>query len=161
MPTPDVFTPPPLIPPGEHVLILREVKPQEVKKYQSETEKEVKWLWRFEAQGETYTDAKGEEQPYEFVQWTKITYGPPKANLTKLLDQLIPGIDEQSAAILDTDDLCGRRFKAIIRHEKNEKKEVYATLAVISPMKGAKIPARAKPKDFDPDDEDMTGKPPA
>lgn len=119
----------PLIPAGEHVLTLMQVTEVEVDNSYKPGEKVTKWVWEFDS------DEKDEDDiPYTHKEWTKTTYGHPKANLTKLLDQLVPGMDQDRAKNLNTDSLVGRKFKGMIRHEKDDKGKDRAALAYIAPL---------------------------
>jgi hypothetical protein len=133
MPIPTTTEEKPLIPKGTHIVILREVVEKDVNSQYSNREdgKVTKWMWKFES---TTLDEK--DEPYELVQFTNTSYGSSSATLTKLLDQMVPGIDIDRAATFDTDTLIGKRFEATIKHEPNAKNEKrpYVVLEMIQPV---------------------------
>lgn len=124
----------PLIPEGEHVFTLAGVDEVLVESQFSKAgEKVTKWVWSFESE-----DKDDDGLPYIHKEWTRTTYGHPKANLTILLNQLLPGLTTEDANHLNTDNLVGKKFVGVIRHAPDEKGVMRADLAYI------------KPKDYDP-----------
>jgi len=124
MPTTQPSPKSPLIPAGEHYLTLVAVEVKEVdnlkflKGDHTAKPKVDKWLWRF------VSDDVDPEQPdvhYEMPVWTFANYGHAKANLTKLLDQIVPKATPEQKANLNTDAILGRRFKAMVVHKQNDK----------------------------------------
>ena len=81
--------PRPLIPTGEHILKLVEVREQETAdRYgKSDNGKVVRNIWQFVS---AKTDEDG--TPYEYGVFTGNTYGNPKANMTEFMDMLVPGM---------------------------------------------------------------------
>ena len=119
----------PLIPSGEHVLTLMKVDEVEVDNTFKPGERVTKWVWEFDSD-----QADEDGVPYTYKYWTKTTYGHPKANLTILLDQMVPDMTQERAKGLNTDSLTGRKFKAMIRHEKDDKNQLRAALAYLAPL---------------------------
>lgn len=150
MPVPTVQKDRPLIPDGEHTLILKEVFEKDFDSQYSKREdgKVTKWLWRFESTQTTEND-----EPYEHIAFTNTSYGHHKASLTILLDMLVPGMTPERAAEFDTDTLLHKRFKGMIRHTKTDKGDTRAELVYISPAnkKGQAVQVQ------DPDDDTFAG----
>lgn len=136
-----------IIPKGEHVLKLTEVKQVRINSQFSKEEdgKVDKYIWIFLS-----TDKDPENgKPYEYPIFTNTKYGNDKASLTQLLNQLVPEMDEEMAADFDTDDIVGSRFEAMIRHEKAPTGEMFAKHTYIMPF-------RSKKKKAVVEDEDMS-----
>ena len=128
----EVEKPRPLIPSGEHVLALREIVRKSVTSKFARTEdgRTEKLMWRFEA---AQLDPDGE--PFEFVTFTGSKYGNERAALTELLDLIVPGMNIEIAKSLDPNSLLHRRFRAIIRHRRDEQaNKVYAHLHFAEPL---------------------------
>lgn len=127
----------PLCPAGEHFLTLAAVEVKEVdnlrfQKDPTQPRRVNKWLWRFISDD---IDPESDGQHYELPMWTFENYGHPRANLTKLLDMIVPRATPEQKAALNTDALIGRRYKAQVVHQLNEKKEMDAKPAFIVPLK--------------------------
>ena len=135
----------PAIPVGDHVLVLVEVKPYESDNiYFKDDEPESaanprrksQLIWQFVT---GVTDGDGTQ--YEHAIWTGKFYGDPRANLTKLLDQILPGQSEETKAALNTDILLGSSYKAMVRTVKNKKGDLVPKVVVIEPAKATQTDA--------------------
>ena len=105
----------PMIPAGSYYLRLVDVHAQEVPSLAHQKDpgkypnpKEIKWAWRFEA---NVLDPEG-GLPYEHTVWTNDRYGNPKANLTKLLDFVIPRATKEQKEQLRPRLIYGRWWEA-------------------------------------------------
>ena len=113
------------------LLVLRRVElvePDESSPYQSGPR--LKWM--FETV-DLIDDDSGEG--YRASIYTGTAYGNSKANLTKLLDRLCPDLNGSEKARLDTDELCGKRFRANVIHEKKQDGSSRAVLDGIRPAR--------------------------
>lgn len=133
----------PLIPAGEHILTLRAVKEVEFDDTYGKGENgKVKRLhWRF-----TSNEEDDEGCPYELNLYTNMAYGNSKASLTRLLDNMIPGVKLVGMTVCDkngdeveTEELIGKKFKSQIKHHVNEAGKKRGDYVFITPIK-------AKPK---------------
>lgn len=144
MPIAQVTERKPLIPPGEYTLTLIACEEIMVRDFENpDGPKLPKWKWVFEADAD---DPAGE--PYEYVLITGLKYGSDKATLTKLYDQIVPGITSKEAARLDTDDLLNKKYRTTLKHTTTIKGDLKATIVKISVVKPK---GKAKPAD---DEED-------
>lgn len=134
----------PLIPAGEHVLTLREVGTKEFPSFNNPNEQVERTMWRFTSNEEDEDGA-----PYEFRQYTGMVYGNNKAALTKLIDMLVPGMTEDDFEEFDSDDLIGKKFKAQIKHAKNDKGDVKPELVFITPLKKPEAKKKAAEEEED------------
>ena len=121
----------PLIPSGEHVLKLTGCDVQEFEdRYgKSDTGTVERIKWRFMSQEE---DESG--VPYDFVVYTGKAYGNDKAGLTRLIDMLVPGMNEKKFADFDSDDLIGKKFRAQIKHVKKDDGKIKPDYVYMAPM---------------------------
>jgi len=158
MPTTKPSPKAPEIPDGEHFLTLASVEVREVDNLRAQKDvtapKRVdKWLWRFVSDD---VDPENPDVHYELAVWTFENYGHPKANLTKLLDMLLPRATIEQKASLNTDRLVGRRYKAQIIHRLNTKNEMQAEAAFIVPLREGDV-GFAPPQPAGPPLPDTTG----
>ena len=122
------------IPKGDHILTLREVKDfeQEDKWHENEDGSHPmkhQLIWRFES------DALTEDGvPYEYAQFTGQFYGDSRANLTALLDFLLPDEGEEYKKTVDTDTLIGKRYKVRIASVKNQAGKVVPKAMFYEPL---------------------------
>lgn len=123
----------PLIPAGKHTLTLMKVDEVVVDNSFKPGEQVTKWIWEFDSD-----EVDEDGVPYTHKEWTKTVYGHPKAGLTILLNQLIPGMTQERANKLDTDSLVGRKFEGMIRHQVDDKGVNRADLAYIGPLDESK-----------------------
>jgi hypothetical protein len=147
----------PLIPVGEHYLTFVGVEVKEVENLRAQkdpTQPKLvnKWLWRFLS--DDIDPESDPPQQYEYAHWTFENYGHARANLTKLLDQIIPKATPEQKSNLDTDLLKGRRFKAQIVHEKTDKGNIVAKAAFFVPT--TEPPQNRPMPRFDPDTVEPT-----
>ena len=135
--------PRPLIPAGEHILKLVEVRAQEMDdRYgKSATGKVVRNIWQFVS---NETDEDG--TPYEYGVFTGDTYGNPKAGMTNLIDMIVPGMTAEKFADFDSDDLVGKKFRAQIKHtKKDDGTGMKAVHVYITPIANKAKPMEVKP----------------
>ena len=91
--------------------------------------------------------------PYDYAVITGLTYGNEKAGLTRLIDMLVPGMTVEKFADFDTDDLVGKKFRAQIKHTKNEQGKPKADYVYMAPVaKAGAKPAAPAAKAADDDD---------
>lgn len=138
------------IPVGQYVLTLREIKEHEspdifateVDPDTGEKPLKKQLIWIFEA------DKKAPDgKPYEHAMFTGLYYGDDRANLTKLLDWMLP--DESHDVKrkgFDSDVLIGRNYKARIQLVKNMKGDLKPKITMLDPIDASTI---GDP--FDPD----------
>ena len=93
------------------------------------TKQRTRLIWRFRSDA-----GDGEGNPYEYSHWTGTTYGDSRANLTWLLDQLLPDSDEEMRANINTDVLIGRKFRTKIQNRKNQKGEMVPGALFFEPV---------------------------
>lgn len=75
------------------------------------------------------------KKPYEFAQFTGLWYGDDRANMTKLLDWMLPDIDHDTKRRgIDVDALVGRKFKGRIQHVPTEKGGIKPALTMLDPI---------------------------
>jgi hypothetical protein len=123
-----------MIPAGEHILTLLAVDEVESNVYGSDDELQLQWLWKFQSDQKDDTG-----QAFRYHAYTKFSYGNAKANLTKLLDLLIPGMNKgMLASVGDPSKLIGRSWTCHIKHVKNEKGDPKPEIALATPIKGKK-----------------------
>lgn len=113
----------PMCPPGEHVLTLVSVDAVEVDNlaHRKDPLKDprpriMKWAWRFETDEVDPEDAL----PFEITEWTQDAYGSPRANLTILLDQIIPRATKEQKERIRPRTLLGRRFDVNVIHRQSQ-----------------------------------------
>lgn len=117
-----------LPPEGTHVLTLTSVSEKRV---QSQFSKEAdgmvdKLLWVFEP------EAGG----WDYAVWTKLAYGDDRAELTKLLDMLVPGMSKDRLGDVHAEDLVGKRYRVKIVHKvSTTTSKTYATHLISSRWK--------------------------
>lgn len=88
-----------------------------------------KWIWRFIS---NYKDPDG--APYELDIFTFKKYGGSKAALTRLLDNIEPGMNDLKFIDYDTEHSAGKVFEANIKHETSPKTgKVYADYVWMRP----------------------------
>lgn len=142
----------PLIPTGEQLLCLISVEVKVLsnlfKESPSDPDEVERLLWQFQSKA---TDPDTGE-PYEYGIFTNLNYGHARAGITKLLDQLVPGITIDIADQLDTDDLCNKWYRARIKHVKNAQGVDKAEHTMIEPYAG-KASTAAKSTPAPPPDE--------
>ena len=143
----------PMIPAGEHFVTLKEVKELDVPAYGGKPGTERKWAWRFEAD---CLDPK-DGYPYEHTVWTKAQYGGAKANLTKLLDMLIPKATKEQKQNLNTDRILERRFKTVIIHRTGQQGGMIAEASFFLPITTPMDPAERASAPRHEDDGDESG----
>lgn len=152
MPTTQPSPKTPLIPAGEHFLTLVAVEEKEVDNLRAAKDptapkRVMKWLWRFISDD---VDPENPDVHYEYAAWTFANYGHSKANLTKLLDMIVPKATAEQKASLNTDQILGRRYKAMIVHKTNEKNDLVPD-AFMVPLKPGDV-GFEPPKDVRPDE---------
>jgi len=120
------------VPAGEHEFTLTEVRANEYPTYNDPNRMGIRWRWVFRS---TQINPENGE-PWEFYHFTGNRYGAPNAGLTLLYDQIVPKLSDWDKEHLNTDDLIGRRYRGIIRHEKPERPDdaPKAKLAYIQPL---------------------------
>ena len=142
----------PLIPKGEHILKLSsiEIVQFEDKYGKGKDGKVDRVKWRFVSNEE---DEDG--TPYDFVVYTGDQYGNEKAAMTRLIDNLVPGMTEAKFPDYETDDLIGKKFKATIKHVKKDDGKPKADYVYMAPIgkAGAAAPKAAVTTVADDDDE--------
>lgn len=128
----------PIAQPGKHTMVLASVSLVITKNPYAKTEG-----------GEPDEDAERERLIWEFVStttneheehvvhkvWTGPNYGSPRATLTKFLDLLVPGMDEDKARHFNTDSLLYRGYEVKLRAVKGKKAgTTYIEIADIEPV---------------------------
>lgn len=127
----------PAIPAGSYVLTLKEIKDYKGPVFNAvpdpetgETPMKDQLIWIFEA------DKKAQDgKPYEFAQFTGLYYGDSRANMTHLLDWMLPDLDHDTKRHgVDVEALIGFTFKARIQHQPNRKGDMKPTLTMLDPI---------------------------
>jgi len=144
-----------LIPAGEHLLFLQsatlKTMQNKFKGSGADADEVERLIWQFISKTKDPDTGEG----YEFAVFTGLKYGNTKAAMTKLLDNISPGITVETADTLDTDDLCGKWYRARIKHSKDQSgnpKAEYTMLEPYSAKPATKAPAPPDdPKDPFPD----------
>lgn len=127
------------IPAGKHTLTLKEVKPhvsddpwhpvEDPNTGEQVPGKKEQLIWIFES------DKKGQDgKPYEYATFTGLFYGDSRANLTTLLDMLMPNSTEDVKRNLDTDLLLGSKYEAQIAMQKNQKGNLVPKALFFAPI---------------------------
>jgi hypothetical protein len=140
-----------MIPAGEHILTLKECERILTTPFGADpdsADKEPQLIWRFVS-----NKADEDGTKYAFHTYTKFVYGDPRANLTKLLDLLVPGMNKEKAKSLDSDEMIGKKWKVHIRHEKNSKGDPKPVIALAEEYTG-KPKEKPRPEPFSDDDVD-------
>lgn len=113
----------PMIPAGKHFVTLKDVQAMSVVSLahikdpvKNPNPTEIKWAWRFEAD---CLDPK-DGLPFEHTVWTKDAYGGGRANLTKLLDLLLPRASREQKQNLKPKVIYGRRFEVVVIHRPSQ-----------------------------------------
>lgn len=86
--------------------------------------------------------------PYDCVVFTGCDYGWPTAGITKLVDQLVPGMTLERFKTWDSDEIMNVKYQAIIKHElpKGENAKPYAKIVSIMPIGSSKAAAKTEAK---------------
>lgn len=119
------------IPAGDHLLRLNavEIRESDDKFGKSKDGKTKRLMWQFFSKA---TDPETGD-PYEYCVWTGTAYGMSNANMTILLNQLVPDMTLEKAKTFDTDELVDKWFRARIRLEKNEAGEMKPKHILLEP----------------------------
>ena len=91
--------------------------------------KKEQLIWIFEAE-----EIAPDGRPYEHAVFTGLFYGDSRANLTTLLDMLLPKATDDEKKSLNTDLLLGSRYDAVIRMVKNQKNNLVPKAVDLSPV---------------------------
>lgn len=136
--------------PGAHTLTLKQIKDVESEDIFNPNEDgslpvKRQLLWIFQS------DKKGPDGKfYEHATYTGLYYGNERANMTHLLDWMLPDVaHEDKRKGVDVDGLIGRQFKARIQMQPNQKGELRPRLTMLDPIGEAGLPASTP---FDPDE---------
>ena len=72
---------------------------------------------------------------YEFAQFTGLFYGDERANLTSLLDFMLPDVPhEEKRKGVDVEQLVGQRFRGRIAYAPNKKGDLRPRLSFLEPV---------------------------
>ena len=86
------------------------------------------------------------KKPYEIAQFTGLYYGDDRANMTKLLDWMLPDVDHDTKRKgVDIESLIGRRFKGRVQHTENERGEMKPKLTMLDPLDETDTPDPSRP----------------
>jgi len=131
------------IPAGSYTFTLSEIKDYEGENIYAEpdedgnrpTKKQMIWIFK--------SDKKGPDgEPYEFAQFTGLYYGDERANLTSLLDFMLPDVShEDKRRGVDVEALVGQKFRGRIAWAPNKKGDPRPKLSFLEPIAATGVDA--------------------
>ena len=130
-----------MITPGVHILTLKEIKDHESEDPFNPNpdgtlplKKQLLWIFESDRSG---PDGK----PYEIGYFSGLWYGDDRANMTHLLDWMLPDVEHDTKrAGVDVDGLIGRTYKARIQMQPNTKGEMRPKITMLDPIGESGLP---------------------
>ena len=140
MPLPKISRPQVIPENGEHLMRLsfKVIPPDPLAKFNPDQER---WCFTFTgggSDGKKINDETGELERVSF--YTGTAYGNEKSALTKMLDNLIPGCNNEIAARTDPSDMDGKWFFVMIKAVPKDGGGMKASYVRITPYKKTSNP---------------------
>lgn len=132
------------IPAGSYVLTLKEIKDYESEDIYAEPDelgerpKKKQLIWIFEADKQA-----PDKRPYEYAQFTGLFYGDERANMTHLLDGMLPDVDHATKRKgVDVEALVGRQYRVRIQYAPNQKGVMRPKITMMDPIGDGGLPGQ-------------------